>query len=277
MAHPQRVKREDEPKLYDYRAVPGVSQPANEITVSPFAVTVLHDEPRVRDLDLAERLGFDRPRKIRELILRHKDEIDGFGVCPTVGRTSGPKGGRPTTEYYLNEEQALLIATVSNAPAASVVRRALITTFVALRRGQAAPALIQDDRKVIGGIMKAVVHKELADVVHELLPSLVAKAITDQQYGVVRGLTAGDVIELAGVKDRKGLKSIPRRVSDRLRQYHAEKGAVVSRATLGCSTAYIFDATTTRAWLDDGGKAMIHRWIAERRGQGVLKLLPIGA
>lgn len=275
MAATSRVNRETKPKTYDYRAAPGVTQaPANEITVSPFAVTVLDDEPRVRDLDLAERLGFSRPRAIRQMIERNRAELEAYGPLATL---RGKSRGQDFTEYYPNEEQSLLISTLSNTPAASAVRRALITTFVALRRGQAAPALVHDDRKVIGGIMKAVVHKELVEAVHELLPALVAQAITDQQYGVVRGLTAGDVIELAGVKDRKGLKSIPRRVSDRLRQYHAEQGAVVNRATLGCSTAYIFDQATTKRWLDEGGKAMIHQWVSEKRGQGVLKLVPKGA
>lgn len=270
---PKAVKNEDAP-TYQHRAAPGVIQaPANEVTVPPFAVTVLNDEPRVRDLDLAERLGFDRPRDIRKLIDRHRVEIDSFGICATVAQNHSGGRGRPTTEFYLNEEQSLLIATVSNAPAASVVRRALITTFVALRRGQSVPSLVNDDRKVIGGIMKAVVHKELAEAVHELLPSLVAKAITDQQYGIVRGLTAGAVVDLAGIGERKGLKRLPRRVSDRLRQVHAEKGVAVKQATLGKTKAYVFDEQLCRDWLIDGGKETIAMWAQEMRGQGVLRLV----
>ncbi len=106
-------------------------------------------EPRVRDLDLAEKLGFDRPRDIRKLIERNMAEISGLGVCATVAQTSGPKGGRPTSEYHLNEEQALLVSVLSNAPNAAAVRAMLIRVFVAYRRGEletkapkANPALI---------------------------------------------------------------------------------------------------------------------------------------
>lgn len=30
------------------------------------------EEPRIKDLDLAERLGFERPRKVRDLIKQHR-------------------------------------------------------------------------------------------------------------------------------------------------------------------------------------------------------------
>lgn len=124
--------------------------------------------------------------------------------------------------------------------------------------------------KVLGGVFKSVLAKSL----HEVLPAMVEAEIASQQYGVVRGLTAGDVLTLAGIENRKGLRGIPRRVSDRLRLFHAEKGRAVNIARLGPRSAYIFDPATAREWLDGGGKASIQGWIAERRGQGVLKLVP---
>ena len=51
-------------------------------------------EPRLLDLDLAERLGYERPRKIRELITRHMDALEEFGLCPTVGYRDGVAPGR---------------------------------------------------------------------------------------------------------------------------------------------------------------------------------------
>ena len=39
-------------------------------------------EPRVLDLQLAEALGFERPRKIRDLIARNKAELGRFGPTP---------------------------------------------------------------------------------------------------------------------------------------------------------------------------------------------------
>jgi len=92
------------------------------------------NEPRIRDLDLAERLGYDRPRKIRELIKRMIDsrEITGIHERPTAGRTSMPRGGEKevaTVEYWLDEDQALLTCMRSDAPRAAEVRRVMIQVF----------------------------------------------------------------------------------------------------------------------------------------------------
>ncbi len=102
-------------------------------------LTEVDGEPRARDLDIAERLGFDRPRDIRKLIERNLPEIESFGVCATVARTPAERGGRPATEYWLTEEQALLISSRSDAENAPAVRRMLIKVFVAWRRGHLAP------------------------------------------------------------------------------------------------------------------------------------------
>lgn len=40
---------------------------------------MLDGEPRVRDIELAERLGFDRPSNIRNLIQRNIKEIEALG------------------------------------------------------------------------------------------------------------------------------------------------------------------------------------------------------
>lgn len=108
----------------------------SEIAISEIGLIPHDGEPRARDVDIAEALGFERPRKIRELIERNLPEIQSFGTCPTVGRVIR---GNPVSEYLLNEEQALLIATVSQAPNAPAVRAMLIRTFVAWRRGQLRP------------------------------------------------------------------------------------------------------------------------------------------
>ena len=77
---------------------------------------IVSGEPRVQDIRLAESLEFARPAKIRELIERNIEELRRYGeVIPVAGKTL-PQGGRPSTEYYLNEEQALLICMKSDAP-----------------------------------------------------------------------------------------------------------------------------------------------------------------
>lgn len=103
------------------------------------------DEPRVRDLDLGERLGYANPRKVRELIKRliESGEIAGVHVRPTVGRTSMPRGGSRAVEvdeFWLTEREALLVCSASDAPNAGVVRAALVDLFIAWRRGRLQPS-----------------------------------------------------------------------------------------------------------------------------------------
>ena len=130
--------------------------------------------------------------------------------------------------------------------------------------------LAPEVRQVLGGIINGVVHKEMT----EIIPTLVREHIGAEHYGVVRGLTAGDVLNLAGVNVRKGLRGLAGFVSNRLRRFCAERGYQVRLASLGSSTAYVFEKTVAREWLDSGGRTIIERKISERRGQTVLPLNP---
>jgi hypothetical protein len=98
--------------------------------------TVINHEPRVLDTLVAERLGYSNPAQIRELINRNKAELEGYGEVSTTVAETSHKGGRPGTEYWLNEAQALLLCTFSRTEKAAAVRRALIETFMAFRRGE---------------------------------------------------------------------------------------------------------------------------------------------
>lgn len=74
------------------------------------ALEVVNDQPRARDITIAQRLGFKRPRDIRKLIERNLIELERYGTCATVARVSkGKRGSTSFTEYWLNEEQALLL------------------------------------------------------------------------------------------------------------------------------------------------------------------------
>lgn len=134
---------------------------------------VLHShidgEPRAHDIDLADRLGFSRPRDIRKLIERNIEEMRRFGVCAAVSQTSGDKGGRPAAEYWLNEEQALLVSTLSNTKRAADVRHMLIRVFVAWRRAssETATVLYGDDTQAL----------------LEMLADLRATIVSSQQNG----------------------------------------------------------------------------------------------
>lgn len=106
-------------------------------------IQILDTEPRIFDLRLGVGLGFADVHKIRDLIKRNIAELRQHGeVSATVAEIKTPsetnaKGaGRPSTAYYLNEAQALLIAMFSRTERAAEVRRQLIEVFMAWRRGQ---------------------------------------------------------------------------------------------------------------------------------------------
>ncbi len=90
------------------------------------------DAPRVRDVELAERLGYKTVANFRELIDSHRIETETYGDLPWITEKS-QKQGRPAGAYFLNEDQALLISMFSMAPRAPEVRRALIEAFRAVK------------------------------------------------------------------------------------------------------------------------------------------------
>ncbi len=93
----------------------------------------IDNEPRIHDICLAGALGFERPRKVRELIDRNVDELETYGsLAPRRGKSRG----QSFTEYFLNEGQALLICMFNKTVAAATVRKALINVFMEYRRGR---------------------------------------------------------------------------------------------------------------------------------------------
>jgi hypothetical protein len=97
--------------------------------------TTINHEPRVQDVLLAEKLGFERPRNIRKAIERNRAELESYGsICSTVEQIPD-MAGRPGKTYYLNEGQALVICALSRTPKAAEIRKAIIEVFMAWRRG----------------------------------------------------------------------------------------------------------------------------------------------
>lgn len=103
------------------------------------------DEPRIRDLDLAERLGYERPHEIRRLIERHSKKL---GLCVTVTKSHG---GRPGVEYWLTERQALFITTQSRTDRAADISMMLVDAFIAIRKQ------IESDRHALKSLPRRIV------------------------------------------------------------------------------------------------------------------------
>ncbi|QBR34855.1 hypothetical protein ETW23_00390 [Leisingera sp. NJS201] len=93
-------------------------------------------EPRMRDLDIAEALGYSRARDFRQLLDRCAEALRGFGevICGTVPHIK--MRGRDPKEYWLNEHQTFYICTQSKTDNAFAITRQIINLFVAWRNGR---------------------------------------------------------------------------------------------------------------------------------------------
>lgn len=231
------------------------------ITLPEILVVEREGEPRAKDIDIADRLGLVRPRNIRKLIENNRVELETFGTIPLLREAKAGKG-RPEEGYWLNEEQSLLVATLSSAPNAPAVRAMLIRTFVAWRRGHLeAPAL---DMKAVGGMVKGILARQLAEVV----PAMVNAEIATRTMMIRRGKTAGQIWKEHGFPPIR----LGGWFSNRLRAMKCEiEGGGCGE--LGLSTARLYDPDKADAWLRNGGRMMVERKIAERKGQGALRLV----
>jgi hypothetical protein len=105
-----------------------------QTTTSSELVVVSRDgELRILDTDLAARLGFERPRKIRELIAPHRGALSQLGDLATADVVVGK--GQRATAYYLNKRQAIFLTAKSETAEATAITIEIIDKFDAYERG----------------------------------------------------------------------------------------------------------------------------------------------
>lgn len=231
----------------------------------PIQLVETHGEPTVRDVDLGARLGFKRPDNIRRVIERNRPEIESYGGLRQVDANPGPKGGRPTIEYHLTEEQALCVCQLSRAPNAPAVRRMLIEVFTAYRRGLIVPDL---DRAAVGGIVKGVIRRALDEALHEMLPAMVRAELAAGDRAVTTDFKpARFVLDQMKMKpsERRGL-STP--VCKQLQRYSARNGQFAAPRECPVTGRYMFHVDLIRDWLASGGGALfVAECVARKRSR----------
>ena len=109
----------------------------NALTLTPVG-----GEPRIFDLTLAERLGFEQPRDIRKLVKRNLTKLQRFGICATVAKIHGA-AGRPANEFYLNQKQAVWICMKSETDLAFDVQAEIVRVFDAYLNGNLLPGYFE--------------------------------------------------------------------------------------------------------------------------------------
>lgn len=100
----------------------------------PLVLKPINGEPRILDIDLAEKLGFDRPADIRKLIKRYEEKLNKFSILATVAKIH-EGAGRPSDEFYLNRKQAAFICMKSETDNAFEVQVEIIEVFDAYQNG----------------------------------------------------------------------------------------------------------------------------------------------
>ena len=109
-------------------------------------------EMRIRDLELAERLEFARPRAIRQIIKRNEAKLLNLGPCHTVKRVVE---GNETLGYWLNQKQAIFICMKSETDKAFDVQADIVRVYDQVVNGTYRPKNFIDD--VVEGMKRAEV------------------------------------------------------------------------------------------------------------------------
>ncbi len=191
-----------------------------------------------------------------------------------VMTTKQGKGGGTWAHWQVGMAYAKYLNPEFHVWCNEVVRRRM--------EGQAIMALPSDVTELIArtnGICRMMIgkvteiEKSLPDLANrialEMAPAMLQAFAASQNFAIRRGMTAGQIWRAHGFP--------PIRVtcwfSNRLR----EMGCAIEGGgfgELGLTKARLFDPDKADVWLKNGGRLIVENKIAERRGQGVFKLVP---
>ncbi|XWN29751.1 MAG: Bro-N domain-containing protein [Devosia sp.] len=185
-----------------------------------------------------------------------------------------PGGPQPLT--IINESGLYSLILTSRKPEAKRFKKWVTSVVLpSIRKtGQYGSAKIDIDKIV--EIVERVVDAKIAALLPEIAKTFAHEfaklQVAESRFAIGDGFTAGEVIELAGITNRRGLRGLARAVTSRLERIHKRRGVPMREGRLGFATATVYDPKLCKEWLREGGKAFIERFVAERRGQGVLHL-----
>jgi len=124
----------------------------------------------------------------------------------------------------------------------------------------------------LGRQTAAIIEDKLGDFIARMLPSAVAGYIASHNLAIADGMTAGEVCDLSKVCTAYP-RGVSARVSKRLQMICKARGVDPQVSRLGRVRALLFPTHIVREWLDAEGRALINRWVEERKGQLRLRLV----
>jgi len=101
---------------------------SSEMVIQGMPVVHLEGEPRVSHVELARRLGYERPDALVKLIEEYRTKLEGFDLIASEAEKSGGRG-RPRVSYYLTRKQVLFLCAKSNQDLATEVTIQMVHVF----------------------------------------------------------------------------------------------------------------------------------------------------
>lgn len=187
----------------------------------------------------------------------------------TFGSTYLDAQGKEHPAFNLPRRECLVLVTgYSVRMRAAVIDRWQVLEAAVAGAVAVAPSaeLDQDARRAIGGIIKGIVHRELA----EIIPALVRDELASKSLPIRIGKTAGMIWDTAGLPK---LKNGAVWLGNRL----AEMGCRIEhggRADMGGKAVRLFDPDKADVCMRNGLRITAERYAAERKGQTALRLVP---
>lgn len=200
-----------------------------------------------------------------------KGRIERFGfvdgqdfVTESRSPDSGSGNRGAALEYHITADMAKELSMVENNDRGRSARRYFIAMEQASREMLSSSGITP---KVLGGIVKGIVHRELEDAIHRRLPSIVAEAIAaDARVAAVHYVPALKVAIDRGVPQR-GRRKIVSRIGNRLVAHCQRNGLLVLR---DLRNVRLFPQEAIEPWLKAEGGLMISTHLSAVLGQGVL-------
>lgn len=145
------------------------------------------------------------------------------------------------------------------------------------RAAATASNLTKYDASIIGNIVKnctgVTVREELDRLLPEIISSVATMVQPQQPVVIIQGKTSGEILKANGFE---GIKGLAVWFGNRLEAFGCRINNNGS-GYLGVSRARLFDPNKTDMYLRNGGRSAIRQKIAERKGQGKLRLVDGGS